>query len=145
MSAAIVTAVVGLSSPALAANYGSYASWRTLDCLDSNYANEVYTLACNGGAYQSWDIQSISGDLYYLKNQQTGNCLDSSATGRVYAIACNGGTNQRWNRMESGYGRWQNVETERCLQSSYNLGRQPVTTEPCAAFGSVRAQQWFKK
>jgi hypothetical protein len=64
-------------------------------CLDSNYEGKVYTLACNGGAFQKWNI-TFDATEYQIRNVQTGRCLYSNAQGNVYANACSGGPYQRW-------------------------------------------------
>ncbi|GAA2914024.1 hypothetical protein Acy02nite_91040 [Actinoplanes cyaneus] len=143
--AVMVAGIVGISSPAQAANYGGYVNLGSNYCIDSDANGDVYTLECNSGYYQDWDIQNIATDLYYLKNRQTGRCLDANASGRVYAIACNGGEYQRWYRTRvssAGYGWWQNNKTKLCLRGSPYVGRQAVVAEACNT--SIEGQKWAK-
>ncbi|HET9254696.1 MAG TPA: ricin-type beta-trefoil lectin domain protein [Pseudonocardiaceae bacterium] len=64
-------------------------------CLDSNAGKQVYTLGCNGGAYQQW-ILSPGRFGTVLKDTATGFCLDSNANRQVYTLDCNGGSYQQW-------------------------------------------------
>jgi hypothetical protein len=130
-----VAATIGISSPAWAADYGSYQNRRQGACLDSNSSGEAYTIGCNAGQNQDWDLQNISGSLYYLKNRATGRCLDANSSNRAYTLSCNGGTNQRWQRVYPGssnvYGLWKNSQTGKCLTSSVYTTKQDVFTDTC--------------
>jgi Ricin-type beta-trefoil lectin domain len=137
-----VAATIGISSPAWAVNYGSYQNRRQGACLDSNSSGEAYTLGCNTGQYQDWDIQNISGNLYYLKNRATGLCLDANSSNKAYTLSCNGGTNQRWTRVSSGYGQWKNYQTGKCLESSVYATKQDVFTANCDS--TDQTQLWIK-
>jgi hypothetical protein len=132
IAALTTAATIGISSPAWAVDYGSYQSRRTFACLDSNAAGDVYTLGCNTGTNQDWDLQFISGTSYYLKNRATGRCLDANAANSVYTLSCNGGTNQRWRRVYPGsstaYGQWINVATGKCLTSSVYVSGNVFTS-----------------
>jgi Ricin-type beta-trefoil lectin domain len=88
-------------------------------CLDSNNAGSVYTLACNGGAFQKWNI-TFDATEYQLRNAQTGRCLYSNAQGNVYANACSGGPYQRWVIFYVANNRRViiNKATGRCLDSN---------------------------
>jgi hypothetical protein len=78
---------------------GSFQNRRQGACLDSS-SGEAYTLGCNTGQYQEWDIRNISANLYYLKNRATGLRLDANSSNKAYPLSCNGGTN-RWTRVIS--------------------------------------------
>jgi ricin-type beta-trefoil lectin protein len=54
-------------------------------CLDSNGDQEVYTLACNGGNYQRWNVWYTGANGYQIKNVSTGFCLDSNSDRDVYS------------------------------------------------------------
>jgi len=142
VAALAVAATAGISSPALAANYQSYRNdWTDATCLDSNSAGEAYTLGCNTGSNQDWDVQFISGTSYYLKNRATGLCLDGNAAGKVYTLSCNGGTNQRWRRVGSP-GQWINIQTAKCLTGSVYTDKRVVFQAVCS--DSDDAESWTK-
>jgi hypothetical protein len=98
--------------------------------LDSNGAEQVYTLGGNGGNYQKWRrYYSDCFKTYVLMNQATEKVLDSDGSGNVYTKGYNGGNFQKWKRYNAGDGRvfLQNVATDRVLDSSasgnvYTLG-----------------------
>ena len=139
-----VAASIGISSPAWAANYGSYQNVWSGACLDSNSAGEAYTLGCNTGYYQDWDLQFISGTSYYLKNRATLLCLDGNSAGNVYTHSCNGGTNQRWRRVyptSSSRGQWINVATGKCLTGSVYTDKRVVFQSVC---GDSNTDLWYR-
>lgn len=138
----VVAATTGIVSPASAANYGSYKNRRQGACLDSNSSGEAYTLGCNSGSNQDWDIQYIIDNLYYLRNRATDLCLDANRSNQAYTHACNGGTYQRWQRVGSGYGQWKNWQTDKCLTSSVYTTKQAVFTDDCDS--SRQTQLWIK-
>lgn len=140
IAALLVAATVGISSPALAANYQSYKNDWSGACLDSNSAGEAYTLGCNTGTYQDWDVQFISGTSYYLKNRATGLCLDGNSAGKVYTLSCNGGTNQRWRRVGSP-GQWINIQTAKCLTGSVYTDKRVVFQAVCS---SDNTEEWIR-
>jgi serine/threonine-protein kinase len=65
-------------------------------CLDSNTSGNVYTLGCNGGAFQQWTVTNQGRFGWEIRNVATGLCLDSNTSGSVYTLGCNGGNFQRW-------------------------------------------------
>jgi hypothetical protein len=68
-------------------------------CLDSNPAGAVYTLSCNSGPYQTWEmwVDPADPNHFQIVDHATGHCLDSNPAGDVYTMQCNGGPNQTWN------------------------------------------------
>jgi Ricin-type beta-trefoil lectin domain len=112
-------------------------------CLDSDPGGKAYTLGCNNGAYQRWDV-SQSGSGYILRNDKTGRCLDSNDKGDAYTLDCNGGPYQLWNYTSTShhppYGKYWNVATGRCLDSD-NSGN--AYTYPCK--DESGGQNWFSR
>ena len=112
--------LTGLAAPADAGVTRTYRNLATGYCLDSNAARAVYTLGCNGGSYQKWDVSGTDSATVF-RNLATGFCLDSNTDGRVYTLRCNGGSFQKWRVYRYSDGvtmRFRNVATGRCLDSN---------------------------
>ena len=90
ISGVLVASVAAAQRHAAASK--TYVNVSTGFCLDSNGDGAVYTLGCNSGNYQHWELQGLR-----LVDVATGKCLDSNGEGKVYAIGCNGGNYQNWN------------------------------------------------
>jgi hypothetical protein len=69
----------------------------TGQCLDSNYAANVYTDSCNwNDSYQNWTFGG-EGPGSTIQDGQTLLCLDSNESGDVYTYSCNWNDNyQNW-------------------------------------------------
>lgn len=80
---ASVLALVAVSAPAQADSSRLLRNWATGRCLDMNYSGVVYTLGCNGGNYQNWDLVYVSDQagFYALRNAQTGLYLYRDGSG----------------------------------------------------------------
>ncbi len=89
-------------------------------CLDSNSAERVYTLNCNGGNYQNWEWNSDQT----IRNVATGKCLDSNGD-TTYTKGCNGGAYQKW--LGSNSLEVKNLATGHCLDSNVNGQVYPKT------------------
>jgi hypothetical protein len=56
----------------------------------------VYTLPCNGGSYQIWQVSPGLPASSTIQDLATRFCLDSNTGGNVYTLSCNGGNFQHW-------------------------------------------------
>lgn len=76
-----------VSETGTAATGTEFVSMATLRCLDSNGRGDVYTLACNKGAYQKWEGEASFNELGVIRNVATGLCLQRRTTGNGPVIA----------------------------------------------------------
>lgn len=109
----------GKSESALSGGPWTWVNTATQRCLDSNTSGSVYTLGCNGGAFQLWTNTPLAfGDQ--IRDAATGLCLDSNTSGSVYTLGCNGGAFQQWTVRYTGSFGWEirNVATGFCLDSN---------------------------
>jgi hypothetical protein len=108
--------------------FNAIFDYQTGLCLDSN--GSAYTLACNGGNYQTWDVYTDPYGGYNFVDNQTGECLDSNDAGDVYTSPCNwNNTYQNWTTGGNGPANTvQDGQTGRCLDSNY-AGN--IYTSPC--------------
>jgi len=75
---AAVTATITLTSapPAHAGGLYTLTDAATGRCLDSNDQGSVYTLPCNGGNYQNWNVTYSDASGYWtIQDRQTSMCL----------------------------------------------------------------------
>lgn len=105
-----------------------YKNLATGYCLDSNAGGRVYTLWCNRGSFQKWNV--TGANTVTLRNLATGRCLDSNAARQVYTLGCNGGSYQRWRVTynRDGSRTFRNLATGYCLDSN---AARVVYTHPC--------------
>ncbi|QDQ28969.1 ricin-type beta-trefoil lectin domain protein [Chitinimonas arctica] len=126
----VVAAAIQVLIPGTAHAASEFTNVATLLCLDSNWSGSVYTMGCNSGNYQRWNLYFNSYGIE-MRNVATNRCLDSNTSGHTYTLGCNGGNYQRWRHtyVSNGGGSWRmtNVSTLRCLDSNaagntYTLG-----------------------
>jgi hypothetical protein len=108
----LATAVALMAVPAVASATAARAdvyspsptilrSWTQGQCLDSNYNGNVYSLPCNWGNYQNWQIVYAGRGLnlesvYYLQDAQTGLCLENNTGAFIFTAPCLNSTEQWW-------------------------------------------------
>ncbi|SNQ49566.1 Hsp70 protein (fragment) [Frankia canadensis] len=95
-------------------------------CFDSNASGNVYTLGCNNGDYQRWEISARASGVQ-LRDARTGLCAATHANygsdgvklrGTVYATACGGQPAQVWIRSDERFGAvFRSTATGECLDS----------------------------
>ncbi|WP_066366980.1 RICIN domain-containing protein [Herbidospora mongoliensis] len=73
--------------------YRPLMNWHSQECLDGTAATgSVYTLSCNGGDYQKWQL-GVAG---HITQRQSVQNLDSNWAGSVYLSPQNRGDYQMW-------------------------------------------------
>jgi hypothetical protein len=116
-------ALVGMSGSAQAFS-GTWTVYNDLThtCLDSNQYGHVYHIGCNGGQYQRWNINTVSGDTVYLQDVATGLCLWAGDSLTYNPIAYTKGCNlsngyDLWYRTASGGSFFYNYAYDACLDA----------------------------
>ncbi|WP_394840986.1 RICIN domain-containing protein [Pendulispora brunnea] len=106
----------------------------TSQCMDSNSAGSAYTLGCNGGNYQIWNIHPWRDNTYEIKNIATGRCLATHGgpnyDNDAYTAPCNKDDQlQSWymNVYGNGTRRFSNQATGKCLDTHGG----DLYTRPC--------------
>jgi len=118
-SAAAGIMMVALPGSAEAQSTTTLVNVSTQLCLDSNTNGDVYTLPCNGGNFQHWQLYPAGSNSYHIIDVSTQRCLDSNTSGNLYTLPCNGGNFQVW--MMSGGSSpnsFQDLSTGMCLDSN---------------------------
>jgi len=137
-AAIAAAALVGMSGPAQAST--PIYQWHndgTDACLDSNAHGNVYTLLCNGGAYQRWSQWSNSGS-YLLKDTETGMFLCEEQDHQLATLCGAGSQALNWAFIWQPGGYYQiksvggvNPGTGDCLSDENGqLQPGPCNTEP---------------
>ncbi|GII85614.1 hypothetical protein Ssi03_36040 [Sphaerisporangium siamense] len=117
---AILASTAIIATPAHAETVSILRSWETGLCLDSNFAGEVYTLACSvpqNNNHQKWRTNYPFGGPTRFQNVATGRCLagttDDLGFGYAYTTPCgqgflgwniNGSQSNVWTVGHSGSG-----------------------------------------
>ncbi|WP_394830307.1 RICIN domain-containing protein [Pendulispora rubella] len=106
----------------------------TSQCMDSNGAGSAYTLGCNGGNYQIWNIHEWLDHTYEFKNIATGRCLSTHGGGGfdndAYTAPCDkNDQSQSWfiKGYSDGTRRFANQATGKCLDTHGG----DLYTRPC--------------
>ncbi|MEW9555365.1 ricin-type beta-trefoil lectin domain protein [Nonomuraea sp. NPDC050783] len=132
-------ALVASPANAYPPNPGIIRNWATGRCLDSNFAGQIYTLPCNNGNFQLWQILYYDGSWWRIRNYQTGLCIDGNNNSAVYMSPCQDPNLwQKWSiNWREGAAIWSNVTFKHatnswCLDSN---GAGAVYTQPCNGGG----------
>lgn len=96
--AAALTALLAASAFAAAgAHAATLTNSATRHCLDANIHQGVFLNSCNGGSYQDWTPQRVSGTTVKLYSGSTKKCLDGNKHQGVFLNTCTSGdTYQEW-------------------------------------------------
>jgi hypothetical protein len=138
----VLSATLALASPARAFAAETFRNAATGNCLDGNGSGDIYPLACNGGAFQHWEVVANGDGSRTFRNSATGLCLDNNDSQAVYGHQCNGGTFQKW-WISRAYGEigFENKQTGRCLRDIGNDIAAPRRGWQTCAVASSR-QRW---
>jgi hypothetical protein len=112
-----------------------WQNWQTGNCLDSNYAGDVYTNPCQvGNEWQTWDMIHRWDTTWAFRNRKTGLCLKTIWPDQdkilVRTRSCSDRDIGQWRVRGSD---WQNVQFEggESYQFCLDAGREsPIADGP---------------
>jgi GH43 family beta-xylosidase len=123
-----------------------------LDVQNPNTSDgaNVGQYAWNGGNWQQWQIQTVTGSYVRIVNRHSGKCLDvngwSTANGgNVQQWACTGGNNQQWQiqTVTGSYVRIVNRHSGLCLDVAGSSTANGGNVQQWACTGGNN-QQWTR-